>query len=124
MCKDRRALFSKTDLTGKAPKQVSSFNPPRLLIYKSMIVLAITMIAATWGAGAIIANIMSSAAQVNFDRRIEAEMKEDGAINLFIEAHIRDHKEPIKDRLIRIENMLDPIYEHIMEIDVPPRVVE
>lgn len=124
MCKDRRSTFTKTDLTGREPKQVSSFNPPNIMIYKSFIILAITVVAATWGAGIIIANIMTSVAQVNFEHRMDAALDCDGEISEKIRQEITNAIEPNKDRLRRMENLLDPMYKKLTGDDPPPRIPE
>ena len=124
MCDERRAKFTKTDFSGETPKQVSSFNLSNIMIYKSFIVLAITVIAATWGAGVIIANIMSSVAQVNFEHRVDAALEDDGDICRKIQQEIAREVEPNKDRLRRIENMLDPMYKKLTGDDPPPRIPE
>jgi len=115
-------MFSVSDMSGEKPEQTTSFNPSKILLYKGTIVLAITIIAATWGAGVIIANIMTSTASINFEHRLEHELSENGKIYITVE-HIVDKGNDHSDaRLQRMEDMLDPMYTKMMGVNPPQRV--
>ncbi|RLA42888.1 MAG: hypothetical protein DRR06_13460 [Gammaproteobacteria bacterium] len=104
------------------PTGTFSMNVAKMMVYKGVAVTAITIVAAVWGAGVIIASVMSSAAQVNFDRRLKLELKPEGDIRVKIESVIDGRIKENNDRLLRMETMLDPMYESITGNRAPERV--
>lgn len=122
MCKDRRAMFTGANMDKDKPTGTFSMNVAKMMVYKGVAVTAITIVAAVWGAGVIIASVMSSAAQVNFDRRLKLELKPEGDIRVKIESVIDGRIKENNDRLLRMETMLDPMYESITGNRAPERV--
>jgi len=122
MCKDRRAMFTGANMDKDKPTGTFSMNVAKMMVYKGVAITAITIVAAVWGAGVIIASVMSSAAQVNFDRRLKLELKPEGDIRVKIESVIDGRIKENNDRLLRMETMLDPMYESITGNRAPERV--